>query len=178
MLINEKQYERLKLKLIMAAISPQDIIQYFKNRAGRFKNSKGMELGLTAAYELWTAFYLCNHNHGPLAISIHTEDDSPIEFIERFKLKEVEDIDHLDYTSSWMRYLNGRAEINITPFELEATVGFKIAKRKTIVSSLDLHFYDEVYEHLTIPEDFENYFTSHENRLYIAQQNRYKMNRK
>lgn len=162
----------------MAAISTQDIIQYFKNRVNRFKNSKGMELGLTAAEELWTAFYLCNHNHGPLAISIHTEDDSLSEFIEQFKLKGLEDIDHLDYTSSWMRYLNGGAEINITPFELEATLVFKIVKRKTIISSLDLHFYDEVYEPLTIPEDFENYLTSHENRLNIAQQNKYKMNRK
>lgn len=77
-----------------------------------------------------------------------------------------------------MRYLNGGAEINITPFELEATLVFKIAKQKTIVTSLDLHFYDEVYEHLSIPEDFEDYLTSHENRLYVAQQNRYKMNRK
>lgn len=162
----------------MAAISTQDIIQYFKNRVNRFKNSKGMELGLTAAEELWTAFYLCNHNHGPLAISIHTEDDSLSEFTEQFKLKGLEDIDHLDYTSSWMRYLNGGAEINITPFELEATLVFKIVKRKTIISSLDLHFYDEVYEPLTIPEDFENYLTSHENRLNIAQQNKYKMNRK
>ena len=162
----------------MTAIFPQEIIKYFKNRANRFKNLEGMDLGLTAADGLWTAFYLCNHNHGPLAISIHTEDDSPAEFIQEFKLKGLEGIEHLDYTSSWMRYLNGGAEINITPFELEATLVFKIAKRKTTVSSLDLHFYDEIYEHLTIPEDFEKYCTSHENRLYNAQQNRYKMNRK
>lgn len=162
----------------MAVIAEQDIIEYFTTKGSRFKNLKGMELGRTASEDLWTSFYLCNHNHGPLAISIHTEDDNPTEFIQNFKLKKLEEINHLDYTSSWMRYLNGEAEINITPLELEATLGFKIVKTKTIICSLDLHFYDEVYEHLMMPEDFENYITSHENRLYTAQQNRYKMNRK
>ncbi|MCW3090486.1 MAG: hypothetical protein JWP81_1555 [Ferruginibacter sp.] len=162
----------------MTDISPEEILEYFKSKNNRFKNSKGMELGLTAAGELWTSFYLCNHNHGPLAFSIHSEDESPTEFIEQFKLKAIEEINNLDYTSSWMRYLNGEAEINVIPFELEATLGFKIVKRKTIVFSLDLHFYDEVYEHLTLPEDFEKYISLHENRLGIAQQNRYKMNRK
>ena len=162
----------------MAIISKQDIIDYFQNKASRFKNSAEMELGLTEVGDLWTAFYLCDHNYGPLAISIHTEADCPDEFIHQFRLKELEDIDHFNYTSSWMRYLNGGAEIHITPMELEATLVFIIVKRKTIICSLDLHFYDEVYEHLTMPEDFENYITSHENRLNAAQGNRYKMNRK
>lgn len=162
----------------MVAISHQDIIEYFQKRASRFKNSAEMELGLTEAGELWTALYLCDYNDGPLAISIHTEGDSPDEFIQEFKLKVLADIDNLYYFSSWMRYLNGGAEIHITPMEIEATLVFKIVKRKTIICSLDLHFYDEVYEHLTMPEDFENYITSHENRLNAAQGNRYKLNRK
>ena len=65
----------------MAAISHQDIIEYFQKRASRFKNSAEMELGLTEAGELWTAFYVCNYDYGPLEISIHTEGDSPDEFI-------------------------------------------------------------------------------------------------
>jgi hypothetical protein len=76
-----------------------------------------------------------------------------------------------------MRYLNGDAEISVTPLELEATLNFKINKRKTIIFSLELFFYDEVYEHLTIPEDFERYISSHENRLALAAENRHKMNR-
>ena len=76
-----------------------------------------------------------------------------------------------------MRYLNGGAEISVTPCELEATLNFKINKRKTMIFSLELYFYDEVYEHLTIPEDFERYISSHANRLALAGENRYKMNR-
>lgn len=137
-----------------------------------------MELGLTAGNEFWTYFSLSNHDYGPLAISISTDEDSFTEFVDLFKLMVIEDIDNLDYTSTWMRYLNGYGEISITPLELEATLTFRIVKRKTIIYSLDLHYYDEVYEHLTLPEDFENYISSHENRLQLAAQNRYKMNRK
>jgi hypothetical protein len=76
-----------------------------------------------------------------------------------------------------MRYLNGRAEISVTPLELGATLRFKINKRETIIFSLELYFYDEVYEQLTIPEDFERYISCHENRLALAGENRHKMNR-
>jgi len=61
---------------------------------------------------------------------------------------------------------------------VDATLGFKIVKRKTIVFSLDLHFYDEVYEHLTMPEDFETYISSHGNRLNAVGENRHRLNRK
>ena len=162
----------------MSDISQEDLFEYFKRRSNRFKNSKGMELGLTAGNEIWTYFSLCNHDHGPLAISISTGEDIAAEFIEGFKLKTTESINDLDYTSAWMRYLNGNAEISVTPIELEATLTFRIIHRKTIIYSLDLHFYDEVYEHLTLAEDFERYISSHENRLQLAGDNRYKMNRK
>ena len=162
----------------MSNISQEEVLEYFKSRNNRFKNSKGMELGLTAGNEIWTDFSLCNHDYGPLAISIGTGEDIVAEFIEGFKLKTTETINDLDYTSAWMRYLNGNAEISVTPMELEATLTFRIINRKTIIYSLDLHFYDEVYEHLTLAEDFERYISSHENRLYLAGENRYKMNRK
>jgi hypothetical protein len=64
------------------------------------------------------------------------------EFIAGFKLASLEDIQTLGYTNTWMRYLNGDAEITVTPSELDATLGFKIVKRKTIIFRLDLHFYD------------------------------------
>lgn len=161
----------------MAEVGNEDIITYFKNRNNRFRNSAGMELGKADGNVLWTFFSLSNHNYGPNAFDISTEGDTADEFIAGFKLSKIEDIDHLGYTESWMRYLNGEAEISVTPLELEATLRFKINKSKTIIYSLELYFYDEAYEQLTIPEDFEKYISSHENRLALAGENRYKMNR-
>jgi len=153
----------------MNLISTEDLFEYFISRNNRFRNFRGMELGLTEGNELWTYFSLCNHDRGPLAISISTEEDGPLEFIEGFKIASFEDIQALDYTNAWMRYLNGEAEISVTPFDLEATLGFKI---------VDLHFYDEVYEHLTMAEDFEGYLSTHRNRLNSAGENRFRLNRK
>lgn len=45
---------------------------------------------------------------------------------------------------------------------------------KTLVFSLELHFYDEVNGHLTLPEDFADYFLKNETKLYVAAGNRYK----
>jgi hypothetical protein len=154
----------------------QLLLQYFASRSNRFSNSKGMKLGMTSGNEIWTYYSLCNHDHGPLAINISTSSESIPEFISGFMIKTVDEVDQLTYTNTWMRYLNGDAEIGVTPFELEVELGFKIDKGKTIIFSLDLHFYDEVYENLTMPEDFEKYISSHKNRLWIAAENRYKMN--
>jgi hypothetical protein len=161
----------------MANIRNEDIITYFENRNNRFRNSAGMEFGKANGNILWTFFSLSNHDYGPNAFDISTEGDTVDEFIDGFKLNKIEDVGHLGYTESWMRYLNGGAEISVTPFELEATLRFKINKHKTIIFSLELYFYDEVYEHLTVPEDFERYIFSHENRLALAGENRHKMNR-
>jgi hypothetical protein len=162
----------------MSNISQEDLFAYFKSRNNRYKNPKGMELGLTAGNDFWTYFSLCNHDYGPLAISISTGEDDFIDFTKQFRIKSMDDIDELGYSNSWMRHLNGNAEISVTPFELEATINFRIIRRKTIIYSLDLHFYDEVYEQLTLAEDFERYISTNNNRLYLAGQNRYKMNRK
>jgi hypothetical protein len=161
----------------MEHISEQDVLTYFKTRNNRFRNTVGMEFGLGKINDIWTEFNLWNYDYGPIAIDISTEYDVPSEFIDGFKLKSIEDINQLGYNNSWMRYLNGYAEISVTPMELEATLKFKIVKRKTVIYSLDLHFYDEVYEHLTMPEDFENYLSTHERRLQAATDNRYKLDR-
>lgn len=158
----------------MIDVTGEDLLAYFARRSNRFQNTAGMEFGYGERNGIWTTFNLCNYKHGPTAIDISTENDHPEEFIEWFKVKSLQDIDKLEYNNSWMRYLNGQAIISITPLELEATLDFKIIKGKTIVFSLDLHFYDEVYEHLTLPEDFDQYVSTRQRQLGAATANRYK----
>lgn len=154
------------------------LVEFLRGKNNRFKNAKGMEMGITAGNELWTYFCLTNHNYGPLAMSITTDEDDVHDFINLFRLTSLNDIHELEYNHAWIRYLNGYAEIDATPFDLEATLTFRISRRKTLVYSLELHYYDEVYEHLTMAEDFERYIATHENRLLFTGENRHKMNRK
>lgn len=156
----------------------KDLVAFLRGRNSRFKNEKGMEMGINEGDELWTYFCLCNHDRGPLAMSITTEEDNIGDFINLFRLNSLKDIHELEYKHSWIRYLNGHAEIEATQYELEATLTFRILGRKTLVYSLELHYYDEVYEHLTLAEDFEKYIATHKSRLSLAAENRYKMSRK
>jgi hypothetical protein len=107
-------------------------------------------------------------------MSITTLEESLDDFIEGFKIQKIEDIDQLGYTNSWMRYLNGHAEIDATPMELEATITFRLYKSRTLISSLELHFYDEASKHLTLPEDFLKYISQNERSLQTANEYRYK----
>jgi hypothetical protein len=158
-------------------ISENDLLSYFAAKGSRFTNKKGMLMGMGDAHGIWTHFNLCNFDRGPVAFDITTDYDSADEFISGFQLDSIEEIDTLEYNHSWARFLNGDATISVTPMELEATLDFKIVKRKTIIFSLDLHFYDEVYEHLTLPEDFEHYISKYDRRLQAAVENRFKVNR-
>jgi hypothetical protein len=42
-----------------------------------------------------------------------------------------------------------------------------------MVLSASLHFYVEVYEHLTLPEDFISYFFKNQSKISTALANRY-----
>lgn len=156
-------------------VLPQDILKFLAKNNNRFMNSEGMEFGWSHEAGIWTYLTVSDHETSPLKVSISTGEDDIAEFIEGFKLQKIEDIDHLDYTNSWMRYLNGYAEIIINPMGLDADLSFKIYRWKTIVFSLDLHFYDEVDEHLTMPEDFEAYLDRNERKLQEINSNRYKV---
>jgi hypothetical protein len=151
-----------------------EILEYFRKQDRKWINSNGMELGLSGKNEIWTNFSQVSSGDGPLALSISTEDCTINDFIEGFNLKSIRDIDTLAYGSSWIRYLNGNAEIHVTPFDLDATITFRIFRAKTIVYSVELHFYDEEYNHLTLEEDFAHYIGAKAKLLDSAMQNRYK----
>lgn len=162
----------------MDYLSEKDLATFFERNNNRYVNSTGMQIGLSEQWGIWTFLEVSDYDKGPLKVSISTEEDSLQDFIAGFQIKSWKDIDQLDYTSSWMRYVNGAATIIINPMELEADISFKIVKSKTIIFSMDMHFYDEMYEHLTMPEDFQKYIDDHERRLQAASENRYRISRR
>lgn len=142
-----------------------------------------MEITWSEEWGVFTrlSFYLRENGHfheAPIEMSISTEEESLDDFIEGFKIQKIENINQLGYTNSWMRYLNGYAEISATPMELEATITFRLYKSRTLISSLDLHFYDERSKHLTLPEDFLKYISENERPLQAANENRYRVSRR
>ncbi|MEX2564674.1 MAG: hypothetical protein WD431_01875 [Cyclobacteriaceae bacterium] len=106
---------------------------------------------------------------------LFTEEESLHEFLEGYRIENFSDLEELGYKHIWMRYLNREADMEVTQMEFEeAPLIFRLHKMKTIVFSSALHFYDEVYRHLTIPEDFIHYFFDNQAKLSKAVANSYK----
>ena len=149
----------------MDYLTENDLTLFFKNHNNRYINAAGMEIGWSERHGVWTHLIHQTYDQGPWEVIIDTEFDTLATFSSGFKVKSAQDIAGLNYTNSWMRYLNGDAEITIKPLELEIPISFKIQHPKTIIFSLEKHFYDEVDKHLTMPEDFEDYFFENEELL-------------
>jgi hypothetical protein len=162
----------------MNYLSEKDMTTFFERNNNHYVNSVGMRIGFSEKSGVWTLLELASLEESEGSVSISTEEESLQEFIVDFKIETWRNIDQLDYNQSWIRYLDGDATITYTLPEFEADISFKIVKSKTIIFSMDLHFYDEMYEHLTIPEDFQRYISEHERRLRAAVDNRYRISKK
>jgi len=167
----------------MLLLPREKLSAHFTRNGNISINSEGMEIRWSEEWGVLTLLSFYGRDEGPfhvapIEMSISTSEESLDDFIEGFKIQKIEDIDQLGYTNSWMRYLNGQAEISATPMELEATITFRLYKSRTIISSLELHFYDETSKHLTLPEDFLKYIFENERSLQAAIENRYKVGRR
>lgn len=167
----------------MHFVSRKELSAHFIDNGSGVANSEGMEITWSEEWGVYTLLSFYARDEGPfhmapIEMSISTSEESLDDFIEGFKIQRIEDIDRLGYTDSWMRYLNGHAGISATPMELEATITFRLYKSRTLISSLDLHFYDETSKHLTLPVDFLKYISQNERSLEAANENRYKVGRR
>lgn len=162
----------------MSYLTEKEMLTFFESNDNHYVNSNFMVIGYSEEEGVWTYLDAGEYKGFPMKVAIATEEYSMNDFIIGFKLESWRDIDSLDYNNSWMRYLNRDAEIIVNPMGLEADISFRIYRSKTRIFSMDLHFYDEVNEHLTMPEDFKNYIIENGRLLNIANDNRHKMNRK
>jgi hypothetical protein len=158
-------------------IPVNELIDFLAMHPGGFTTESGLKIGRSK----WGIFTHADFpseifdfiaEEGFFKMSIHTEADSEWSFMEGFKLDSISQIPLLSHQHSWMRYLNGQAEITIDLISYEFELTFFIRNYKTIVYSPSLHFYDEVPDHLTTEEDFERYLTRHQDFL-LDQYHRY-----
>ena len=147
--------------------------EYLSKKSKVFTTSHGLTLG-----QLEEGIY-SRHKFSVEEIGfdfeLFTEPESLHEFIENYKLESLGKIDEMGYRDIWIRYLNRKAEMEVTQSELEeAPLTFRLYKGKTMIYSRVLHFYDEVNKHLTLPEDFFDYFLHNEKKLQVAVGNMYR----
>lgn len=157
----------------MPIISVEELAQYLSSKCPGFQTQNGLSIPLIEN-SVSTA-YKFEVEELDFSFCLFTEEESLYEFIEGFRIQNIEDFEELGYKNIWIRYLNWEADMEVTQMEIEeAPLNFRLHKMKTMVFCVALHFYDEVNEHLTLPEDFINYFFDNQAKLDVAIANRYK----
>jgi len=157
----------------MSTISAEALGQYLASRKPGIPTRNGLStylVGKSIASE-----YRFEVEELDFSFCLFSENESLGEFIEGYRIKSTDDFEELGYKNIWIRYLNREADMEVTELEIEEMpINFRLHKMRTLVFSITSHYYDEVYTHLTLPEDFIGYFFENQDKLQVAFSNRYK----
>lgn len=159
--------------LTMPYISVEELAQYLSSKKPGFQTQNGLSIYLIDGSI--SSNYDFEMEELEFSFSLFSEAESLHDFMEGFRVKNINDFEALGYNNSWIRYLNREADMEVCQMEFyEGPLCFRLHKMKTLVFAASLHFYDEVYEHMRMPEDFITYFLGNQAKLNVAIANRYK----
>jgi|SRR5690606_17387692 len=157
----------------MSNLSTEALAQYLASKSTIFQTSNGLSIYVNR--DQISTEYKFEVGQEDFSFCLFTEEDNLTEFIEGFRIKNVDDLEDLGYNDICIRYLNREADMEVTELEIEETpINFRLHKMKTLVFCTASHYYDEVYKHLTLPEDFIHYFLENKHKLQVAMANRFK----
>ena len=157
----------------MSNISTEALAQYLASKDSLFQTSNGLSIYVNV--DQISTEYKFEVGQEDFSFCLFTEEDNLTEFIAGFRIKDMDDLEELGYNDIWIRYLNREADMEVTELEIEEMpISFRLHKMRTLVFCTASHYYDEVYKHLTLPEDFIGYFHKNKNKLYVAFANRFK----
>ncbi|WP_162415617.1 hypothetical protein [Cyclobacterium roseum] len=156
----------------MSNISVEELAQYLSSKKPGFQTQNGLSIYLIDG--AISSNYDFEMEELEFSFSLFSEAESLHDFMEGFRVKNINDFEALGYNNSWIRYLNREADMEVCQMEFyEGPLCFRLHKMKTLVFAASLHFYDEVYELLTLPEDFVSYFSKNKSKIATAMANRY-----
>src|SRR5690606_7276521 len=153
--------------LSMPNLSTEALAQYLASKSPIFQTSNGLSIYVNGDHI--STEYKFKVGQEDFSFCLFTEEDNLTEFIAGFRIKNIDDIEELGYNAIWFRYLNRQADMEVTELEIEETpINFRLHKTRTLVLCTASHYYDEVYKHLTLPEDFIRYFYENKKKLQVA----------
>lgn len=157
----------------MLNLSAEVLAQYLASRKPGIPTSNGLSTYLNGKFI--SSEYEFEIEELEFSFCLFSEEESLNEFIEGYRIKNIDDFEALGYKNIWIRYLNREADMEVTELEIEESpIKFRLHKMKTLVFCAALHYYDEVNKHLTLPEDFIGYFYENKSKLQVAIANRFK----
>src|SRR5690606_29101102 len=133
--------------LSMPNLSTEALAQYLASKSPIFQTLNGLSVYVNG--DQISTEYKFKVGQEDFSFCLLTEEDNLTEFIEGFKIKNIDDLEDLGYNDIWIRYLNREADMEVTELEIEETpISFRLHKMRTLVFCTASHYFDEVYEHL------------------------------
>jgi hypothetical protein len=137
-------------------INPVDIYSFFREQKGVFESRYGVVMKMSKDEDsLYTNYQMPVLSEMSINLRLTLDVDSVDSFIAGFKLQQIKDIDRISYEYMWMRYLNGGGAFYAEHRDLRCEIGFRLISYKTIAFCKEIHFYDEMNKHLTMPDEFD-----------------------
>ena len=135
----------------------------------------GICFRLESPGQLTAMAVLKTDNNTGFRAELHTDKINLLDFIANHTINDLRKLNGMKGSDLWYYFVKGQAHIGIQSFELDdAEICFRIIDEMTMVYSRDLHFFDEVYEPLTMLEHFEEYLQRNSRMIGFAMERRWK----
>ena len=111
----------------MSYLSAEELAQYLASKSPIFQTLNGLAVYVNG--DQISTEYKFKVEQEDFSFCLFTEEDNLTEFIEGFRIKNIDDLEDLGYNDIWIRYLNREADMEVTELEIEETpISFRLHK--------------------------------------------------
>lgn len=98
-------------------MSFEELAQYLSSKKPGFQTQNGLSIYLIDG-SISTNFDF-EVEELDFSFSLFSEEESLHDFVEGFRIENINDFEELGYKNSWIRYLNREADMEVTQMEFE-----------------------------------------------------------
>src|SRR5690606_11417367 len=99
----------------MSNISAEELAQHLSSKSPIFQTTNGLSIYVNGNHI--STEYKFKVGQEDFSFCLFTEEDNLTEFIEGFRIKNIDDLEDLGYNDIWIRYLNREADMEVTELE-------------------------------------------------------------
>jgi hypothetical protein len=143
----------------MQPITEESLRAYFKQDGDFIITKNEQELTLEENGEVWATRSLTKDNKS-IHLDLITSYKDLNSFMQIADIRSIEDLHKIRSGCCWGQYLLGHGYVSALLFYYNSIdMNFRVREGITEISSLDLHFYDEVERTFSLPEHFIDYIS-------------------
>ncbi len=150
----------------ISLLPAHEVIPFFEQNTKLLDNKQKVRLELHSPETVKAVYRLKTDKRKKYTLDLLADYQDIDTFIVANQVQSFREINQVSKAELWMRYLCGNGYVCCEMESLQAELCFRIVKNVTIVYSLRLHFYDEVYRTLSMTALFEEYINNNWEMLH------------